>query len=146
MNDEKLEHIKGSTFATLEITAPHSNEEAPSVDCEPIISSTSVQIDSRTINQITVSAEVGSNDPISVKVSDQTTSATAVRTDSTEAVAAKFGIYFDSKTGVLDPVPLLGCRLSVCEKHDVIKLGHQTTLRRVCSGTVLNRYLFTLMV
>ena len=63
---------------------------------------TSVQIDSRAINQITVSDEVGSNDPLSVKVSDQTTSATAVRTDSTEAVAAKFGIYFDSKTGVLD--------------------------------------------
>ena len=39
VNDEKLEHNKGSTFAILEITAPHSNEEAPSVDCEPIISS-----------------------------------------------------------------------------------------------------------
>ena len=38
VNDEKLEHNNGSTFATLEITAPHSNEEAPSVDCEPIIS------------------------------------------------------------------------------------------------------------
>eukprot|EP00731_Ephydatia_muelleri_P017107 Em0010g205a len=83
--------------------------------------STSVQIDSRTINQITVSDEVGSNDPISVKVSDQTTSATSVRTDSTEAVAAKFGIYFGSKTGVLDPVALLGCRLSVCEKHEYVE-------------------------
>ncbi|KAL5500538.1 hypothetical protein EMCRGX_G012116 [Ephydatia muelleri] len=38
VNDEKLEHNNGSTFATLDITAPHSNEEAPSVDCEPIIS------------------------------------------------------------------------------------------------------------
>ena len=35
----------------------------------------------------------------------------------------KLGIYFDSKTCVLDPVALLGCRLSVCDKHDVIKLG-----------------------
>ena len=67
-----------------------------------------------------------------------------MRTDSTEAVAAKFGIYFDSKTGVLDPVPLLGC---VCEKHDVIKLGpcqpskhvlnhSQKNMQRHCSKQV----------
>ena len=119
MNDGKLDQDKGSTSATLEITVPHSNEEAPSVDCHESIScSTSMQIDSCTINKITISDEVGSNDPISVNVSDQTTSAIAVRTEA--AAAAKFGVYFDKKNGVLDPVALLGCRLSIC---DVIKLG-----------------------
>lgn len=95
VNDEKLEHNENSTFASLEKTAPHSNEEAPSVNCEPLLSSTSVQIDSRPINLITLSDEIGSNDPISIHVSDLTSSTTAVRTDSTQALAAKFGIYFD---------------------------------------------------
>ena len=104
-----------------------------------------MQIDSRPINLMTLSDEVGSNDPISKNVSDLTSSTTAVRTDSTQAFAAKFGIYFDSKTGVLYPVALLGCRLSVCEKHDVIKFGpcqpsehvsQKSMQRRHCSKKV----------
>ena len=58
--------------------------------------SMSMQIDSCTINEITISDEVRSNDPMFVNVSDQTTSAIAVRT---EAAAAKFGVYFDSYIG-----------------------------------------------
>ena len=82
MNDGKLDQDKGSTSATLEITVP------PSVDChESVICSSSMQIDSCTINEITISDEVGSNaDPISVNVSDQTTSATAVRTEQQQSL------------------------------------------------------------
>eukprot|EP00731_Ephydatia_muelleri_P008223 Em0004g561a len=40
---------------------------------------------------------------------------------STQAVAAKFGLHFDSRTGVLDPVALVGCRkkqYSAVLKHE----------------------------
>eukprot|EP00731_Ephydatia_muelleri_P012303 Em0006g1197a len=68
-------------------------------------------------------SEVGRNEPVSVEVSTVTSVTAVSEAVSTQAVAAKFGLHFDSRTGVLDPVALVGCRVSVSEKHDIIKLG-----------------------
>ncbi|KAL5481248.1 hypothetical protein EMCRGX_G021378 [Ephydatia muelleri] len=63
------------------------------------------------------------DEPVSVEVSTVTSATAVSEAVSTQAVAAKFGLHFDSRTGVLDPVALVGCRVSVSEKHDIIKLG-----------------------
>eukprot|EP00731_Ephydatia_muelleri_P009698 Em0005g284a len=92
-------------------------------------------------------SEVGRNEPVSVEVSTVTSVTAVSEAVSTQAVAAKFGLHFDSRTGVLDPVALVGCRVSVSEKHDVIKLGpcqpskhvlnhSQKSMQRHCSEQV----------
>ncbi|KAL5502203.1 hypothetical protein EMCRGX_G008938 [Ephydatia muelleri] len=92
-------------------------------------------------------SEVGRNEPVSVEVSTVTSATAVSEAVSTQAVAAKFGLHFDSRTGVLDPVALVGCRVSVSEKHDIIKLGpcqpskhvlnhSQKSMQRHCSEQV----------
>ncbi|KAL5502010.1 hypothetical protein EMCRGX_G008703 [Ephydatia muelleri] len=92
-------------------------------------------------------SEVGRNEPVSVEVSTVTSATAVSEAVSTQAVAAKFGLHFDSRTGVLDPVALVGCRVSVSEKHDKIKLGpcqpskhvlnhSQKSMQRHCSEQV----------
>eukprot|EP00731_Ephydatia_muelleri_P004175 Em0002g351a len=92
-------------------------------------------------------SEVGRNEPVSVEVSTVTSVTAVSEAVSTQAVAAKFGLHFDSRTGVLDPVALVGCRVSVSEKHDIIKLGpcqpskhvlnhSQKSMQRHCSEQV----------
>ena len=92
-------------------------------------------------------SEVERNEPVSVEVSTVTSATAVSEAVSTQAVAAKFGLHFDSRTGVLDPVALVGCRVSVSEKHDIIKLGpcqpskhvlnhSQKSMQRHCSEQV----------
>ncbi|KAL5505388.1 hypothetical protein EMCRGX_G006810 [Ephydatia muelleri] len=92
-------------------------------------------------------SEVGRNEPVSVEVSTVTSATAVSEAVSTQAVAAKFGLHFDSRTGVLDPVALVGCRVSVSKKHDIIKLGpcqpskhvlnhSQKSMQRHCSEQV----------
>ncbi|KAL5505190.1 hypothetical protein EMCRGX_G006585 [Ephydatia muelleri] len=92
-------------------------------------------------------SEVGRNEPVSVEVSTVTSATAVSEAVSTQAVAAIFEFHFDSRTGVLDPVALVGCRVSVSEKHDIIKLGpcqpskhvlnhSQKSMQRHCSEQV----------